>query len=113
MRAAPWLRSIFEPIMRIGEVPGEPETKRGGRRVFLVAFVIGWSRSHAVAVRGIDLGQEAAAKGRTCHGRCAKSAASASTMMAASAVMPSRVPSAPLRGYALDRMPRRSRRKPM
>jgi class 3 adenylate cyclase len=26
--------------MRIGEVPGEPETKRGGRRVFLVAFVI-------------------------------------------------------------------------
>ena len=26
--------------MRIGEVPGEPETKRGGRRVFMVAFVI-------------------------------------------------------------------------
>jgi adenylate cyclase len=40
MRAGPWLRRIFEPIMRIGEVPGEPETKRGGRRVFLVAFVI-------------------------------------------------------------------------
>ena len=26
--------------MRIGEVDGEPETKRGGRRVFMVAFVI-------------------------------------------------------------------------
>jgi hypothetical protein len=37
---APWLKRLFEPIMRIGEVPGEPETKRGGRRVFLVAFVI-------------------------------------------------------------------------
>ena len=40
MRTATWLRRIVEPITRIGEVPDEPETKRGGRRVFLVAFVI-------------------------------------------------------------------------
>ena len=40
MRTPPFLRRVFEPIMRIGEVEGEPEAKRGGRRVFLVAFVI-------------------------------------------------------------------------
>lgn len=40
MRVAPFLRRVFEPIMRIGEVDGEPEAKRGGGWVFLVAFVI-------------------------------------------------------------------------
>ena len=33
-------RRFLEPVLRIGEYPGEPETRRSGRRVFLVAFVI-------------------------------------------------------------------------
>ena len=33
-------RRILEPVLSIGEYPGEPETRRSGRRVFLVAFVI-------------------------------------------------------------------------
>ncbi|MGZ5290614.1 MAG: adenylate/guanylate cyclase domain-containing protein [Actinomycetota bacterium] len=35
-----WWRRLLEPLLSIGEYPGEPETKRSGRRVFLVAFVI-------------------------------------------------------------------------
>lgn len=31
---------FFEPVLTIGGYPGEPETRRSGRRVFLVAFVI-------------------------------------------------------------------------
>ncbi len=38
--ATPPLRRFLEPVLSIGEYPGEPETKRSGRRVFLVAFVI-------------------------------------------------------------------------
>jgi guanylate cyclase len=33
-------RRLIEPVLSIGEYPGEPETRRSGRRVFLVAFVI-------------------------------------------------------------------------
>ena len=33
-------RRFLEPLLSIGEYPGEPETKRSGRRVFLVALVI-------------------------------------------------------------------------
>lgn len=33
-------RAFLEPVLTIGEYPGEPETRRSGRRVFLVAFVI-------------------------------------------------------------------------
>ncbi|HWC70057.1 MAG TPA: adenylate/guanylate cyclase domain-containing protein [Actinomycetota bacterium] len=35
-----WWRRALEPVLAIGEYPGEPETRRSGRRVFLVAFVI-------------------------------------------------------------------------
>jgi guanylate cyclase len=37
--ASRW-RRILEPVLTIGEYPGEPETRRSGRRVFLIAFVI-------------------------------------------------------------------------
>ena len=33
-------RRLLEPVLTIGEYPDEPETRRSGRRVFLVAFVI-------------------------------------------------------------------------
>ena len=33
-------RRILEPVLTIGEYPGELETRRSGRRVFLIAFVI-------------------------------------------------------------------------
>jgi guanylate cyclase len=33
-------RRLLEPLLSIGEYPGEPETRRSGRRVFVVAFVI-------------------------------------------------------------------------
>ncbi|HET6713641.1 MAG TPA: hypothetical protein VFI59_08025 [Actinomycetota bacterium] len=33
-------RRLFEPVLTIGEYAGEPEIRRSGRRVFLVAFVI-------------------------------------------------------------------------
>ncbi len=33
-------RRFLEPVLSIGEYPGEPETRRSGRRVFLIAFVI-------------------------------------------------------------------------
>src|SRR4051812_28111536 len=34
------LRRLAEPILSIGAYEGEPETKRAGRRVFIVAFLI-------------------------------------------------------------------------
>ncbi|HEX7247778.1 MAG TPA: adenylate/guanylate cyclase domain-containing protein, partial [Actinomycetota bacterium] len=33
-------RRLIEPVLTIGEYPEEPETRRSGRRVFIVAFVI-------------------------------------------------------------------------
>jgi hypothetical protein len=40
MADLPRWRRRWEPVLTIGEYPGEPETRRSGRRVFLVAFVI-------------------------------------------------------------------------
>ena len=40
MTAKAWGRRFLEPVLAIGEYPEEPETRRSGRRVFLVAFVI-------------------------------------------------------------------------
>ena len=34
-----WRRSL-EPILSIGSYPGEPEIRRGGRRVLIVATII-------------------------------------------------------------------------
>jgi hypothetical protein len=34
-----WRRSL-EPILSIGSYPGEPEIRRGGRRVFILAFIL-------------------------------------------------------------------------
>ena len=56
MRAPPFLHRVFEPIMRIGEVDGEPETKRGGRRVFMVAFVIATILSIPQVVEDLSAG---------------------------------------------------------
>jgi adenylate cyclase len=33
-------RRLLEPVLSIGAYPGEPEVRRGGRRVFIVAFII-------------------------------------------------------------------------
>ncbi len=38
-------RRLLEPLLAIGEYPGEPETKRSGRRVFLVAFLVATASS--------------------------------------------------------------------
>ena len=40
MTDTPRWRRLLDPLLSIGEYPGEPETRRSGRRVFLVAFVI-------------------------------------------------------------------------
>ncbi|CAN5672033.1 hypothetical protein BH18ACT17_BH18ACT17_14650 [soil metagenome] len=40
MTAKAWGRRFLEPVLAIGEYPEEPETRRSGRRVFLVAFII-------------------------------------------------------------------------
>jgi hypothetical protein len=37
---APHWKRLLELLLSIGEYPGEPETKRSGRRVFLVAVVV-------------------------------------------------------------------------
>jgi hypothetical protein len=34
------LRRLFEPVLSIGEYPGESELQRSGRRVVVVAFVV-------------------------------------------------------------------------
>jgi adenylate cyclase len=40
MPDTPSWKRILEPIMSIGEYPGEPETQRAGRRVFMLAFIL-------------------------------------------------------------------------
>ena len=40
MNDTPWWRRILEPVLSIGAYPGEPEIRRSGRRVFLIAFII-------------------------------------------------------------------------
>ncbi len=40
MPDAPKWKRILEPILSIGSYPGEPEIPRGGRRVFIVAFIV-------------------------------------------------------------------------
>jgi guanylate cyclase len=40
MVAASRWRRLLEPVLSIGSYPGEPETKRGGRRVIIVAVLV-------------------------------------------------------------------------
>jgi guanylate cyclase len=40
MNDTPWWRRLLEPVLSIGAYPGEPEIRRSGRRVFLIAFII-------------------------------------------------------------------------
>jgi adenylate cyclase len=50
-----WRRAV-EPWLRIGEVAGETETQRGGRRVLLVAIYIGTLLSVPTAFADLDAG---------------------------------------------------------
>ena len=50
-----WRRSL-EPILSIGSYPGEPEIRRGGRRVFIVAFILGTIFSTPQVFADIDAG---------------------------------------------------------
>ena len=40
MIPTPRWRRLLEPLLSLGAYPGEPETKRGGRRVLLAAVYI-------------------------------------------------------------------------
>ena len=56
MDATPRWKRVLEPILSIGAYEGEPETKRGGRRVFVVAFVIATVLSVPAALSDLDAG---------------------------------------------------------
>ena len=49
-------RRLLEPVLTLGEYPGEPESRRSGRRVFLVAFVIATAFTLPQAVMDIAAG---------------------------------------------------------
>ena len=50
-----WMRA-WEPVLSIGEFEGEPEVARGGRRVFVVSFVIASVLSIPIAAADIASG---------------------------------------------------------
>ena len=54
-------RRLFEPVLEIGEYPEEPETRRSGRRVFLVAFVIATAFTIPQSVMDLAAGYTAVA----------------------------------------------------
>jgi adenylate cyclase len=54
-------RRLFEPVLAIGEYPEEPETRRSGRRVFLVAFVIATAFTIPQSVMDLAAGYTAVA----------------------------------------------------
>lgn len=54
MAATPSWRRLLEPLLSIGAYPGEPETKRGGRRVLLAVIYIATVLSIPAAL--VDLG---------------------------------------------------------
>jgi guanylate cyclase len=56
MSATPSWRRLFEPVLSIGSYPGEPETKRAGRRVIVVAVLVGSLLTIPTAVADLAAG---------------------------------------------------------
>lgn len=56
MVGTPSWRRLLEPLLSIGSYPGEPETKRGGRRVLLVAIYIATLFSIPAALTDLGAG---------------------------------------------------------
>jgi hypothetical protein len=56
MPAKPKWRRSLEPILSIGSYPGESEIRRGGRRVFIVAFILGTLFSVPQVFSDLDAG---------------------------------------------------------
>jgi adenylate cyclase len=56
MPATPNWRRTLEPILSIGSYPGEPETRRGGRRVFIVGSIIATVFSIPLTFADLDAG---------------------------------------------------------
>ncbi len=54
-------RRLLEPVLTIGEYPDEPETRRSGRRVFLIAFVIATAFTIPQSVMDLAAGYTAVA----------------------------------------------------
>jgi guanylate cyclase len=54
--ASPRWRRILEYVLSIGAYPGEPETKRGGRRVLVVAAVVAMLFTLAAALADLSAG---------------------------------------------------------
>jgi len=50
-----WRRSLG-PILAIGEYPGEPEIRRSGRRVFILAFILATFFSMPQVFADLDAG---------------------------------------------------------
>lgn len=49
-------RRILEYVLSIGSYPGEPETKRGGRRVFMAAFIVATALSIPASIADLAAG---------------------------------------------------------
>ena len=56
MAGTPRWRRLLEPLLSIGAYPGEQETKRGGRRVLLLAIYIATLFSIVAALADLDAG---------------------------------------------------------
>ena len=56
MAGRPLWRRLLEPVLSIGAYAGEPETKRGGRRVVVVAFIVATLLSIPIAFADLAAG---------------------------------------------------------
>jgi hypothetical protein len=56
MPDTPKWRLSLEPILSIGSYPGEPEIRRGGRRVFILAFILATIFSMPQVFADVDAG---------------------------------------------------------
>ena len=56
MAGTPRWRRLLEPVLSIGAYAGEPETKRGGRRVVVVAFIVATLLSIPIAFADLAAG---------------------------------------------------------
>src|SRR5207249_8496237 len=56
MRFTARWRKFLEPVLSIGSYPEEPETRRSGRRVFIVAFIMATLFSIPSAFSDLDAG---------------------------------------------------------
>ena len=56
MPRPPILKRLLEGILSIGASPSESESQRGGRRVFMLAFILATLLSIPAAIERFDVG---------------------------------------------------------